>query len=240
MDASMVSSDSKTTARRNICLVLSLVLPLALGPLWLALWSCVPDTGWFSTVGGLDLLWVLIAATVIDIRYLTIPNWVTYPALTWAVLANAMWSTGIVSDPMLTDRWPLNASMYLGAIGIAESISGMLVCFFALFWNYAIVRRGAGDVKLASVIGAWLGVKCGVSAIVFGLLLAASIVLSVALWRFGAVSVVCYLIQKMMRPVVGSGQVNKEIEAWFRRPTPIAAALAAGTLLVFVCGNLFD
>lgn len=236
----MFSTDRVTTTGHRIRFVLSFVLPFALAPLWLACWSYLPRIGWFSTVGGFDLLLVLIAATVMDLRAMTIPNWITYPAIISAGVTNAVWSMGLIGDPMMDERWPLSASGSLGAIGLTESLVGLVACFCALFWNYAIARRGAGDVKLASVIGAWLGIKCGISAIVFSLLLAASVVLTVALWKFGVVPIVVHLFQKLVRGTVGSGYGNSDIETWLRRPTPMAPALAGGTILVFLIGNLFD
>ena len=88
---------------------------------------------------------VLAVATFTDLRSRRIPNWLVLPFLL----------AGIVISPW-RQNWP-GIGRSLGWHGIGQSFAGfgigLLVCGI-FFWMGGM---GAGDVKLAAAIGAWIG-----------------------------------------------------------------------------------
>jgi prepilin signal peptidase PulO-like enzyme (type II secretory pathway) len=86
--------------------------------------------------GYVPLLALVGVAAVTDLRARRIPNWLTL-TVALAGLAQSLTS------------W--------SAISLKQSICGLLAGFAVTFLLYIIGGRGAGDVKLAAGIGAWLG-----------------------------------------------------------------------------------
>ena len=109
----------------------------ALGEL---LWMLVTDPG----TGALIAL--LVAAAVIDWRTLRIPNWLTVPGMLYGLLYNATHATSIGS-------------------GLAFAAAGLAVGMAVLLPLYLMRVMGAGDVKLAGAIGAFLGIAATLKAL---------------------------------------------------------------------------
>ncbi len=78
----------------------------------------------------------LVGATVSDLRYSRIPNWLTYPGL----------AVGI-SYFTITNEYA----------GFSFSAAGALVGFALLLLPYILGGTGAGDVKLLAAVGSFLG-----------------------------------------------------------------------------------
>lgn len=98
-----------------------------------AVWLAFPDP--VSRISGLALAFLLVAVTFIDLDHQIIPNRLTYP--------------GIVAGFLLALFMGRPLPALLSAAGAAALIGGIVV-----------VSRGGmgvGDVKLAGVIGAFLG-----------------------------------------------------------------------------------
>jgi len=93
-----------------------------------ALEAPLPTLGWAAAF--------LVLAVERDMRERRIPNWLTFPALAFA-LAHAAWSSGIDGA--------------LASLGGAGAALGVLLVPYALGWF------GAGDVKAVMVLGAFLG-----------------------------------------------------------------------------------
>lgn len=104
------------------------------------------------------LLAVCSVCAVTDVFQRKIYNAISYPAFLEIVLLNAFLGTQI-------ERW--------GTIGLAASLTGAAVCFAITLLPYLISQGGAGDVKLAAIIGAALGAKDGFFVLCFGFVFAA-------------------------------------------------------------------
>ena len=79
-----------------------------------------------------------ISAAITDIRLFRIYNWLTLPALALGLL----WQT----------------AMY-GTSGLFDGLAGVLLAFAVLLIPFMMGAMGAGDVKLMSALGAWVGVS---------------------------------------------------------------------------------
>ena len=77
---------------------------------------------------------IVLTAAVTDLRWRRIPNWLTLPALPLGLIAQAVYGDGFVQG-------------LLGALG----------GFAALFVLFAVGGGGAGDVKLFTVVGSFVG-----------------------------------------------------------------------------------
>ena len=125
---------------------------------------------WRLPVALLMLAWLLLVAAI-DLRTRLIPNRLTYPAIALSPLSLAMW-------PELT------------ALG---HLLGALVCagFFLVALLLSPGSLGLGDVKLALVIGLYLGLTHGLVALVVTLLygaLAALVALAAGVGRRGMIA----------------------------------------------------
>jgi len=75
-------------------------------------------------------------AAVIDISTRRVPNWLTIPGICLGICINAYLS---------------------GAAGVKSSLLGVCTGFLLLFFVYLLGGMGAGDVKLLSAVGSFLG-----------------------------------------------------------------------------------
>jgi prepilin peptidase CpaA len=79
---------------------------------------------------------VVLIAAFTDLQSRRIPNWLTLPALPVGLLAQTLYGDGI---------W--------------QGLLGALGGFLALFLLFAVGAGGAGDVKLFTVVGAFVGFR---------------------------------------------------------------------------------
>src|SRR6476620_8881213 len=79
---------------------------------------------------------VVLIAAFTDLQSRRIPNWLTLPALPVGLLAQTVYGDGI---------W--------------QALLGALAGFLALFLLFAVGAGGAGDVKLFTVVGAFVGLR---------------------------------------------------------------------------------
>jgi prepilin peptidase CpaA len=137
---------------------------------------------------------VLAVATFTDLRNRRIPNWLVVPFLVIGLVASA-WQQG----------WH----------GLGHSLAGLglgLLIYGFLFWMGGM---GAGDVKLAAAIGAWIGPNQLFIALVVTAMAGGIMVLGWAL--FGG------FLKDLFK---GAGNHLK-------RKMPYAPAIAIGTLISF-------
>jgi prepilin peptidase CpaA len=118
---------------------------------WLAFWP---------------IMIVLFVATVTDLRSRRIPNWLVLPFLAMGILVSPWrsdWFGARKGLWMPRDWSSFRQSGWPGSghgfdwHGFGQSLAGAGLAFLLfgiLFWKFGM---GAGDVKLAAAIGAWIG-----------------------------------------------------------------------------------
>lgn len=111
---------------------------------------------------------VVIVAAVVDLRVGKAPNWVTYPAVIFALAAHSM-EGGLAGD---ADSLGLTGSL----VGLAAGFVPLLVC-----WRMG--GMGGGDAKLMGAIGALGGWQFAIAAMLYSFLAAAVMALVVVLRR---------------------------------------------------------
>jgi len=119
---------------------------------------------------------------------------------------------------------------------IAEASFGCLTCFAIMFVIYSYTNSGAGDVKLAAGIGAFLGVKGGLLTICYTYIAAACFAGCLMIWLFGF----GFAARSVMRfSQIWTAPENPKIEARAKKimsqGLPLAPFFLIGTLL-----TLFD
>lgn len=158
---------------------------------------------------------LLAIATVTDLAWRRIPNWLTGPFLV-AGIAVSGWLHG----------WR----------GVAQSGEGIglgLLLYGILFW---LGGMGAGDVKLCAAIGAWIGPGQLFLAMIFAAL--AGGLMALAWAAAGGFS--SQLLDETGNLVLGwwkrdsrEAEAQAEPPAHARRKMPYAPAIALGTLISF-------
>ena len=92
---------------------------------------------------------VLLALSVIDLELYILPNKITYPSIIASIIAIPVLSYGVADDPVGSIIWS-----YAGGLMFA----GILLITL-LGWELIVHKEGMGmgDVKLALLLGIWLG-----------------------------------------------------------------------------------
>lgn len=220
--------------KRN-CWAAALAFPLVAGPIWCLAWSS--QDHWLGTLAGLVLLAVLGTCTITDLRSHRIYNWATYSAFLWAILINIVasaWpSGGEVLTPFSTGA-DFIGPKWLGGFGIGQSLAGAGLCFLITLGGYRMTGRGAGDVKLAAVLGALLGIHHGVFAVAYSYIVAAVAIIVWSTWVNGPLAIVKAGVRTMGK-VFGRFwpfPPSSSDTALLLRPIPLGPYFAIGTLLV--------
>ncbi len=152
---------------------------------------------------------VLAVATFTDLRSRRIPNWLVFPFLL----------LGFVVPAVAHGPYALVDSLEGFALGLL--VYGALAVF---------ARMGMGDVKLVAAIGAWVGPRQLMLAIVFTAMVGGVMALGVVAlrkyqsWQEG---------KKQMAELDGGAPSQTAARDPFRQAIPYAPAIALGTLLSF-------
>ena len=125
------------------------------------------------------LLSLVIVATITDIRSRKIPNWVMYPGLAAALAINL--PTIALSEELVIDWAPT-----IGWVGWRDSLTGLTVCGLFMLVCFVFFGIGGGDVKLLTMVGAFLGLEHGLEALLWTLILGGCLGLTLLIWRVGA------------------------------------------------------
>lgn len=206
---------------RQQCWMAALAFPLVAAPV---AWLLNASTGhWLTSLAGMVLLAVLATCAFTDVRGHRIYNWATYSAFLWAVLINV-----VALD------WNSAPPDWLGSVGIAKSLGGAGLCFLITLAGYHMSGRGAGDVKLATVIGALLGVQGGVFAVAYSYIVAAVAIIVWSTYVNGPMAIVKAALRtvgNVLGPLWPFPPTACD-SALLLRPIPLGPYFAIGTLLV--------
>lgn len=179
---------------RRIAWKLALWLPVAF--VILGICTSVPFSySPMTSIAKLTFFAALFACVWTDSLWHRIPNWVTYPAFAWAIILSAIGS--IIAENAVTDSATgalatVVGPAWIGGIGFLSCILGALACFGLTVFASAWIKIAGGDVKLAIVIGAFLGVHNGVLAICFGCLFAGLMAVLICLHHLGTMRIVLW------------------------------------------------
>jgi hypothetical protein len=109
---------------------------------------------------------------------------------------------------------------------------GAGLCFLVMLFIYQLAGGGAGDVKLATALGALLGAESAVAMLVFTYVIGGTLTVAWAVWTVGPL-----LLLKSVGRRIGSfflpmwvDPPSAEQELLLKRPIPLALFFALGTL----------
>jgi len=213
----------------------ALVFPLVVGPLWCLAWQ--GHSGRFGTLSGLVLVAAIVTAAITDYNRQRIYNWTTYTAFLWAIAINVVASLTVYgTGPFSLTLEPAQVvgPHFLGGIGIGECLAGAAVCFLATMFGYDLSGGGAGDVKIAVVIGALLGVHDGAFAIAYSYVVAAIVILAWSTYKNGPLALLKAGIRKIGRLLgpLWPFHLTEDDQKLLMTPVPLGPYFAIGTLLV--------
>ena len=166
---------------------------------------------------------VALVAAIIDVRSFKVHNRLTVPL----VLTGLLFHT-----------------VQHGVGGFAFSLLGLLVGFFTLIVFYALGGIGAGDVKLMSGVGAWLGIWLTLDVIIIAGLATGLYSLALILYSGGWRSVwtnfqiLIFRVRTFAIHFGAAERVEKvvaDVESRHRRLVPFAAMVLMGVVAV-ICG----
>ncbi len=137
------------------------------------------------------LLGLVLVATATDLRQHKIYNWTTYPGILFALGLNALGE--LLQRVGASERW----TWFLGSIGFRESAMGVLVCGGLMLVCFVLSKVGAGDVKLMTMLGAFLGWQLGINVMLWTFVLGAAAALIILTWRLGPLRLAAQLIRHL-------------------------------------------
>ena len=202
---------------------LATIAPVVIVAAWPFASSSAPTLSHALLVG------ILCVSSVTDLNSRRIPNWLTYGGCGLALVLNVVGSllsfSSSASSTLLQET--------LGPIGLASALAGAGACFGLMLIVYMLAGSGAGDVKLASAIGAIVGMRIGFSVILWCHLLAGAFVILWLIATLGPLRLCraaghCVVPTVVQMPADRSGPTLAEL---FKRPVPMAVFFALGTLI---------
>jgi Flp pilus assembly protein protease CpaA len=215
----------------------ALLFPAIVGPIWCLVWY--GHGGRLGTLAGLVLLATVITSAITDFRRQRIYNWVTYSAFLWALAINVVaWASMSGSDSFLPSFAPAEIVGYpvLGGIGIGEFLAGAGICFMVTVFGYDLSGGGAGDVKIAMVIGACLGFHDGLFAVAYSYLVAGIAIIAWSTWKNGPLALLLAGVRSIGRLLGALWPyfATTEDKKLLLTPVPLGPYFAIGTILVLL------
>lgn len=180
-------------------------------------------------IGPIILCSLVLSAAWIDCRTFRIPNQLVVSGLGIGLVLNMALPVG---DGFF--------SMTPGAIGIWLALAGAGVGFGILFPLYLTCTMGAGDVKLMTMIGAFLGPSATLTVILLSFILGGALSVAIAIknkkLRLLFRNIHEVLLGTILRiPVNGIGKVEPPYRSAGRMP--YALAIAGGVFLYLILGG---
>ena len=165
-----------------------------------------------------------VAAGAVDFYRFQVPNAITFPLLL----------TGLAFHTVVG-----------GWAGLQMSLLGAAVGFGALFLLYLIGGMGAGDVKLLSGIGAWLGAVMALQIVLFAALAGGVYAVVLMVWHakgretLARMQVIFFQLVTVGRYFSEDDSVQAMVrsEEGRKRAVPFGTMLAVGVVIVFVFGG---
>ena len=162
-----------------------------------------------DSMQGVILMMVLVIAVIMDLHSSRIPNWLTFPAMGFALAGHA-WLNGID--------------------GIFFSLAGLGTGLGLFLFIYLAGGIGAGDVKLMASIGAFVGVYGVLSCAWIGILIGGLYAIGAMGYQWGVAAAGQRLIYAAYGAVtIGGSAWSRELALPFQ--LRYGLAIAAGTLL---------
>ena len=235
------ATHARSSRARKLAWHAAWLLPALLGPTWAVLLGRMHASTTVASVTGFIMVCLLAATSYTDLRWKRIPNWATYSAVLWALAINAFASLTLGPEAIERIRSGLGDCgadpiytqiAYLGPIGFLQSAAGAGVCFAAMFLVYSFAGGGAGDAKMATAMGAILGVQRGFLVLMWAHVIAGVVVVAWALCRFGWPKLVeiCAVYLNVKLPGYGKISGPPSWKWLMHRPVPLAPFFALGTI----------
>jgi prepilin peptidase CpaA len=159
---------------------------------------------------GVTLL--VVTAAIIDCRTRKIPNWLTLSSCLAGVLAN---------------------SFFHGLPGLFVSLAGLLAGFSLLIFVYLLGGMGAGDVKLLSAVGAFIGPRLVFHAFIWMAICGGVMAFALIIYKKSLVATFKNLRDLLFGWLLGAGKREMDLTIQNRslHKLTYGVAIAAGTLL---------
>ena len=129
------------------------------------------------------LVGLLLLAAFTDVRWRKIFNWTTYPGVLIALGCSGL---AMLCGVDAAAGAEAQIAVY-GFVSLQDSLAGLLLCGAVMLACYVFFPGGigGGDVKLVAMMGAFLGVRAGIEAMLWTFILGGSAALILLVWRLG-------------------------------------------------------
>lgn len=162
------------------------------------------------------LLLVLVAVAVVtDVARHKIYNWTVYPGIVLGFVLNGV-NTTLAGESL----WS----------GLRFSLAGFLACGLVMLVCFVFFDIGGGDVKLIAMMGAFLGPKEGVEAMLWTFVLGSVVGAAILIWQLGALHILkkslhhILLILRARSWIAPTEEERQPLKRWlFLAPSAFAA-----------------
>ncbi len=179
------------------------------------------------------LVTLVVGTAITDLRWRKIPNRATYTGLIAALGISAMVSVLVCGEQLQHEQ--------LGLIGFYDSLTGAIACFCVMLIPYTLCRTGgAGDVKLACAIGAFLGVQGGISVLLWCYSLAALAAIAWIVWQLGflhCIRIAWQVPGRLLFPFLATAP-DAALQRALQAKMPLGGFFALGTVFTLLGGTL--
>ncbi len=218
--AAKPDSDSRIAPIMNRPWVIFSASVVCLGSIWATIpWQT--SSPWIATFACYMITQLLMVCVATDLTERRIPNWATYPVFALGLAVN-----------VVAHFLPSSAGFW-GAVGLGQSLGGGFGMLAIMLVIFSLSGGGAGDVKLSACLGAVLGWRVAVDAMLYSFIVAGAAMLCYAIWVVGPWVLVSSATRGVLHwflpmHVDPPGAMHSE---FFRRKLPLAPFFACGTAL---------
>jgi prepilin peptidase CpaA len=159
---------------------------------------------------------LLIWSTITDLRTHEIKNVTTY---TGTLTALAM-------------------RFYLGGwVLLEDGLKGLGLCFLIMLVCYILYNIGAGDLKLISMTGAFLGVEQGITLLLWTLTIGAVSALIILIWKYGSLRMLLGITRHLWLIIKTCRWIPLTTDERTTLQSPLYLAPAALLAFLLTCGE---